>query len=423
MGILDKVADVNDASNDFSDAAALVVTKESEKQNKVVEVADKEAERVAKDALVVSAEEDRVAKETLAADKKQERVAKGQEATTAFDAKKEELEAAKTAKKLALNAVTACDGETTCNNGDALATALANSEVVEAAKIQEERDAEAAKDVANDMDTIIESATDLTALYEYKTDAENDLTIASNDFSAAAALVVTKESEKQSKVVEVADKEAERVAKDALVVSAEEDRVAKETLAAGKTQERVAKAQEATTAFDAKTEEYKVAVAAKKVAQDAVTACDGETTCNDDDGALATALANAEVVEAAKTQERTDAEAANDVTEQAVKIGSGPLGTEQMNTKLTELQDEIKIDIQNKVAEVQIAEEARVAAAGLVDTNEDEKQSKVEAVAAKEVERVAKVTLAAGAEQDRLAKETLAADKKKERVAKEQEAT
>merc|ERR1712028_265458 len=88
-------------------------------------------------------------------------------------------------------------------------------------------------------------------------------------------------------------------------------------------------------------------------------------------------------------------------------------GTEQMNTKLTELQDEIKIDIQNKVAEVQIAEEARVAAAGLVDTNEDEKQIKVDAVAAKEVERVAKVTLAAGAEQDRLAKETLAADKKK----------
>merc|ERR1711865_282246 len=284
--IQDKVAEVTIASNDFSDAAALVVTKESEKQNKVVEVADKEAERVAKDALVVSAEEDRVAKETLAADKKQERVAKAQEATTAFDAKTEEYKVAVAAKKVAQDAVTACDGETTCHNGDALATALANAEVVEAAKIQEERDAEAAKDVANDMDTIIESATDLTALYEYKTDAENDLTIASNDFSAAsndfsaaADLVVTKESEKQNKVVEVADKEAERVAKDALVVSAEEDRVAKETLAAGKTQERVAKAQEATTAFDAKTEEYKVAVAAKKVAQDAVTACDGETTC------------------------------------------------------------------------------------------------------------------------------------------------
>merc|ERR1712166_587553 len=94
-----------------------------------------------------------------------------------------------------------------------------------------------------------------------------------------------------------------------------------------------------------------------------------------------------------------------------------------MNTKLTEIKDGINLDIQNKVAEVQIAEEARVAAAGLVDTNEDEKQIKVAAVAAKEVERVAKVTLAAGAEQDRLAKETLAADKKKERVAKEQEAT
>merc|ERR1711865_1086911 len=93
-------------------------------------------------------------------------------------------------------------------------------------------------------------------------------------------------------------------------------------------------------------------------------------------------------------------------------------GTEQMNTKLTELQDEIKIDIQNKVAEVQIAEEARVAAAGLVDTNEDEKQIKVDAVAAKEVERVAKETLAAGKKKERVAKEQEATTKKAEKVAK-----
>merc|ERR1712166_149350 len=222
----------------------------------------------------------------------------------------------------------------------------------------------------------------------------------------------TKEAEKQLKVAAVAAKEVERVAKDALVVSAEEDRVAKVTLAAGKKQERVEVRMNKITAFGTKQSQHTDAVAAKKVAQDAVTACAGETTCNDGDGALATALANAEVVEAAKTQEKTDAMAELNVADTLINLDVKD-----------QIKDGINLDISNKVAEVQIAEEARVAAAGLVDTNEDEKQSKVDAVAAKEVERVAKVTLAAGAEQDRLAKETLAADKKKERVAKEQEAT